>query len=310
MWAVSFAVMPIFLLLVLGNLLRRNGFPGAGFWDMADRLTYWVLFPALLFQATSTAPLSSTIIGPYAVSLLSALTVCFALSLTTLYFIKLPWTVGSSIVQGAVRNNTFIAFAVAQSVLGPEGILLATVATAVLVPPTNLVCVSTLVLAQGASANTSLGKRLFQEIIRTPLLIGIFLGGCVNLSGVGPLPILGDLIGILSKAALPLALLSVGAGLRIKAIHSAGIAVIISSISKLVIFPAVLAITLLLTGVTGAAAIVIMIYGAVPTASSGYALARHLGGDAEAMAGIITVQTLLSLATIPLVITLATSWFG
>lgn len=310
MWAVSLAVLPIFLLLVLGNLLRRNGFPGAGFWEMADRVTYWVLFPALLFQATASAPLSSNIIGPYAFSLLSAMVICFLLALGAVRILKHPWPVGTSVLQGAIRNNTFIAFAVAQSVLGPEGILLATVATAVLVPPTNLVCVSALVLAQGRTAQTSLPMRLVQEIIRNPLLVAIFLGGCVNLAGFGPIPVLGDLLEILSKAALPVALLSVGAGLRIKAIHSAGMAVIISSISKLLIFPAILAATLLISGITGAAAVVIMIYGAVPTASSGYALARHLGGDAEAMAGIITVQTLISMATIPIVITLATSWFG
>ncbi len=310
MWGVAVTVMPIFLLLVVGNLLRRNEFPGGNFWDLADKLTYWVLFPALLFQATSTAPLSNQVIGNYAISLLSSFGICAALLIAAVYLSKMKTPVATSVLQGAVRNNTFIALAVCESVLGTQGVLLAAVATAVLVPPTNLYCVTMLVVAQGKSSKTSLGKRLIQEIIRNPLIVSIFLGGCVNIAGIGPIPIFDGLLIILSKAALPFALLGVGAGLRIKAIRVAGLAVIMSSVSKLVIFPVVLAATLMITGLTGIPAIVIMVYGAVPTASSSYALAKLMGGDAEVMAGIITVQTLLSLITIPVIITLATSMFG
>jgi malonate transporter and related proteins len=310
MWAVALAVMPIFLLLVLGNVLRRNGFPGGDFWDLADKLTYWVLFPSLLFQATSTAPLSNDVISSYAFSLWSAAGTCAVFALFILYMMKMHKPIATSVLQGAVRHNTFIAFAVCETLLGPEGVLLAAVATAVLVPPTNLFCVSMLVIAQGKSSQKSLFKRLVQEIIRNPLIVAIFLGGCLNLSGLGPIPIIDSLTVIMSKAALPFALLSVGAGLHIKAIRVAGAAVAISSISKLLIFPTILALTLTVSGLTGTPAIVIMVYGAVPTASSGYALAKLMGGDAQVMAGIITVQTLLSLATIPVIITIAMSMFG
>lgn len=310
MWVVALAVMPIFLLLVIGNLLRRNGFPGGNFWDLADKLTYWVLFPSLLFQATSTAPLSNDVIGSYAFSLWSAAGTSAVFAFIILYFIKLTAPVATSVLQGSVRHNTFIAFAVCETLLGTEGVMLAAVATAVLVPPTNLFCVSMLVIAQGKSSKVSLSRRLVQEIVRNPLLVAIFLGGCLNLSGLGPIPIIDGLTEIMSKAALPFALLSVGAGLRIKAIRLAGTAVAISSIAKLVIFPIILAGTLMVSGLTGTVAIVIMIYGAVPTASSGYALAKLMGGDADVMAGIITVQTLFSLATIPVIIPLAISMFG
>ena len=54
---------------------------------------------------------------------------------------------------------------------------------------------------------------------------------------------------------------------------------------------------------------ILIIYGTIPTASSGYALAKLLGADAEVMAGIITVQTLISMVTLPLSLTLAAAYF-
>src|SRR5690606_957811 len=103
---------------------------------------------------------------------------------------------------------------------GAEGLLLATVATAVLVPPSNLFCVSVLVGYQGAGNGGSLRRRLVQELIRNPLLIAIALGAFLNLSGIGLLPVVSSVTGLLGKAALPFALLCIGAGLRIRAVHA------------------------------------------------------------------------------------------
>ncbi|PHQ72311.1 MAG: transporter [Sneathiella sp.] len=309
MWAISLSILPIFLLLVAGNLLRRNGFPGSDFWHQADRVTYWVLFPALLFFSTATAPFDEEIIDIYALALLGALFVTGLLSLAATKLLKMSGPVSGSIFQGATRHNTFIAFAVAEYLFGTEGLLLAAVATSVLVPPTNLFCVSVLVGFQGTSGSPSLKRRLIQEIIRNPLLLAIAAGAFLNLSGIGPLPVLSDFAGLLSKAALPFALLCVGAGLRIKAIHTGASYMLIAGIIKMIIFPVIVAGTAVLVGLEGVAAMILVIYGAVPTASSGYALAKQLGGDADVMAGIITVQTLISIITLPLALTLASAYF-
>ena len=77
----------------------------------------------------------------------------------------------------------------------------------------------------------------------------------------------------------------------------------------MLVFPAIIVGIVLMMDVTGVAAMVLVIYGVVPTATSGYALAKLLGGDAEVMAGIITVQTLISIFTLPLALTVATGYF-
>lgn len=309
MWAISLSVLPIFLLLVLGNLLRRNGFPGGDFWHHADRLVYWVLFPALLFYNTTTAPFSNDLVGSYALALLGGLAVTGLASLLAVRIFRIGPRVGGAVFQGAARHNTFIAFAVADYLFGAEGVLLAAVATAVLVPPTNFFCVSVLVTYQGRTGAHSLKRRLIGEICRNPLLIAIGLGAFLNFSGIGPLPVINNFAGLLSKAALPFALLCVGAGLQIKSIHTGATYVLISTILKLVLFPVVIAGAAIATGLEGVAAMILIIYGAIPTASSGYALAKLLGADAEVMAGIITIQTMISMITLPLSLTLAAAYF-
>lgn len=309
MWAISLSILPIFLLLILGHLLRRGNFPSAEFWPMADKVTYWILFPALLFYRTTTAPLEGDILGPFTLALLGALVICSIMALLCIKVFGISNFVGGSLFQGATRHNTFIAFATAQTLFGNEGLLIAAVVTSILVPPTNLICVTTLVSFQSKDHPISLKKRLVQELIRNPLLLAIAAGVSLNLSGIDPIPVIHDMAGILSKAALPVALLCVGAGLHFRAIRAEAKSLVISSISKLVIFPAVMISAIFLTGLDGIPAVILVIYGAVPTASSGYALAKQLGSDPEVMAAIITVQTLLSMITLPLSIAVASQYF-
>ena len=78
---ILWSILPIFVLIVLGNLLRRNGIPSVKFWNLNDKLVYWVLFPSLLFYKTSTSDLSGDLLGPFAASILTGLVAAVATSL-------------------------------------------------------------------------------------------------------------------------------------------------------------------------------------------------------------------------------------
>lgn len=317
--AVTATIAPVFLLLVLGNLLRRLGFPdgpsasdsvaAGGFWPAADRLVYWLLFPALLFQETSRAPLGDGVIGRYALILLGAMTLTGFVVLAIARACGSPNAAASSIFQGAMRHNTFVAFAICDSLFGAAGMAQAALATAVLVPATNVVAVSVLVLLRHDRASGGLGRRLGQELIRNPLLIAIALGLTCNIAGLQMPQVVADSVALLARVTLPLALLCVGAALRIRALRAAGLPTLLSLAGKLLLYPAAIFALVSLTGLTGMPAIVAAIYGAVPTAVSGYALARQLGGDAELMAVIITAQTLAAILTMPVTIQLAMMLF-
>lgn len=311
------AIAPVFLLLVLGNLLRRLGFPdgrrapdGGGFWQAADRLVYWVLFPALLFQETSRAPLGDGTLGSYALILLGAMLTSGLVTLAIARFCGASNAASGSIFQGAMRHNTFIAFAVCDSLFGAAGMAQASLATAVLVPATNVSAVTTLVLLRHDHSSGGLGRRLMQELVRNPFLIAIGLGLLCNIAGLPVPQVVRDSLGLLARVALPLALLCIGAALHIRALRSAGVPTLISALGKLALFPAIVFGLVALVGLGGMPATVAAIYGAVPTAVSGYALARQLGSDAELMAVIITAQTVAAIVTMPITLQLAMSLFG
>ena len=64
---------PVFFLIILGNILRRIRVPDISFWDVSDKLVYWVLGPSLLFHFISQINLSSEMLYSYAAVILSGI---------------------------------------------------------------------------------------------------------------------------------------------------------------------------------------------------------------------------------------------
>jgi predicted permease len=110
---------------------------------------------------------------------------------------------------------------------------------------------------------------------------------------------------MIGKGALGLALLTVGAGLRLDHAMAAKGPVVLATILKLLVMPLFMAFWLTLLGVTGQTFAVAMVSVAVPTGSGAYVLARRMGGDAPLVANILTLQVVCAALTIPLVMTLS-----
>ncbi|MCL4828943.1 MAG: AEC family transporter [Caldilinea sp.] len=305
MFAIFLSIAPIFLLLVLGYLLRRNGIPSIEFWNLNDRLVYWVLFPALLFNNTSTINLSGDLLASFAAAIYAGFggAVLFALASSRLANLSGP--TASSVLQGAARHNSFIALAVAERLIGAEGLALASLVTALLIPVTNITVVTLMVMMiHGGGAPRAVIGAVLRDLARNPLLIAVFLGIAANSLGATSIPIVHDMTRILGAAALPIMLLCVGANIRLRAMSSAGLPVALSVIGKLMVFPALILAAAQFVDLSETALLVLIFYGAAPTAASAYTLARQMGGDAPAMATIITLQTALSFITLPLTVLL------
>lgn len=302
---ILYSILPIFVILVLGHLLRRHSIPSMEYWNYADKLAYWVLFPALLFTVTSTMTIPSALSLPYAVVLLGGFVAGTLTALLGSHLLGIAPATTSSVMQGAARHNTFVALAVATRLHGDEGLALAAIATAILVPVTNIVVVVGMVSLLRPPRSGAVLPSILRELGRNPILLGILLGFGVNLSGFREIPVLHDSAAMLGRAALPIMLLCVGASIRVQAIQAAPLPLGLSCLAKLLIYPLAMVALALAVGLTGLPLQIAMIYGAVATASSSYALARQMGGDAPLMAAIVTLQTLLSLITMPLTLWLS-----
>ncbi|MBM6551180.1 AEC family transporter [Marinomonas ostreistagni] len=303
------AILPVFLLLLMGALLQRQRFPFEGFWQGVDKLVYWCLFPALLFTKTSVIDFSNPMLSRYAMTLVGAMA-CTALFVFVLArVIKQPNPTITSMVQAGVRFNTFVALGFAERLFGTEGLALAVLGAAVLIPSINIFLVIFMVTMHG-DKEVSLPKLVSKELVKNPLIMSIVCGISLNLLGLTPIPIVSEMVEMLSRATLPLVLLAVGAGVRLTTIRGVGLPFWISSAGRFLVFPAGILLACHLLGISGLAAYVALLFGLVPTAPSGYALARQLGGDAERIAVFITLQTAMSLVTVPVSMALAQRWLG
>jgi malonate transporter and related proteins len=274
-------------------------------WQGLERLTYYVLFPALLIQTLVKADLSKVpVAGVGGALLLSALlvsAVCLALW-PLLQRSAVDGPAFTSIFQGATRWQTYVALAVSGNLYGDTGLALASVAMVAIIPLVNVLSVA--VLAHYASTEKQSPGAIVLTVARNPLIWACVIGLIINVLHV-PLPkIWHEVADALGRASLAIGLLVTGAGLQLKGFLRPSLAALLGVGLKLVLMP-ILAIGLALWfGLTGANLVIVAACSAVPTSPSSYVLARQMGGDAPLLAQIITLQTIFAAITMPIAIAL------
>ncbi len=306
---ILWAILPIFVLIVLGNLLRRNGIPSIEFWNLNDKLVYWVLFPSLLFYKTSTTDLAGGFLGPLAAIILTGLVTAIVISLALGFAFGFNRPQATSILQGSARHNTFIALAIAERLFGAEGLAVAALCTAVLIPPTNLLIISLMNIMLRHGSGDSLWAPVAKDLARNPLILSVGLGIGVNYLGSGEIPVVHEVTGMLGRAALPIVLLAVGANIRLREMKAAASPIALATAVKFLVFPAAAWAMCWQLGITGVPAYVITIFAVMPMPPSSFTIAREMGGDAPLAASMVTVQTLLSLITVPVSLVIAQNLF-
>src|ERR1700761_4216134 len=299
------ALLPVFLLIVFGTVLKKTLMPLETQWQGLERLTYYVLFPALLVQTLVKADLSKVpVAGVGGALLLSALLVsaiCLALW-PLLARSAVDGPAFTSIFQGATRWQTYVALAVSGNLYGDQGLALASVAMVAIIPLVNVLSVA--VLAHFAATEKQSPGAIMLTVARNPLIWACVIGLVINVLHI-PLPkIWHEVADALGRASLAIGLLVTAAGLQLKGFLRPSLAALLGVGLKLVLMP-ILAIGLALWfGLTGANLVIVAACSAVPTSPSSYVLARQMGGDAPLLAQIITLQTIFAAITMPIAIAL------
>jgi predicted permease len=141
---------------------------------------------------------------------------------------------------------------------------------------------------------------LWREIARNPLIWGTACGFLLNLSGFPlPAPVMAFL-GRLSDAAIALGLIAVGAALRLGHVPGVGLLAGWFMIVKLIALPCIAFVAGRYLGLSDLNFQVVVLFAALPTASSAYILAMRMGGDGRSVAWLISAITLASMVTLPL----------
>jgi len=298
-------VSPVFLLIILGNFLRRIKVPDVSFWEINDKLCYWVLIPALLFHYISQINLSSEMLYSYSIIIYVGF---FIAILTVLILGKLlgyppeRWT---SILQGAVRQNAFIALAITGSLFGDEGLKIASIFMLIYVPSINIIIVTTMVMNFGQSKKNASKNEfitVFIELSKNPFILAMIAGLIFSIAQSEKLKVIIDTSGLLGSAALPIMLLTIGAKIKVRDLALTITPIIISNFLKLLALPLIAFFVANYLGLSEIEVVVAVIFAAVPTAVSSHTLARQFGADDQLMTSIITTQVILSFITIPILL--------
>ncbi|QKJ22427.1 AEC family transporter [Poseidonibacter lekithochrous] len=286
------ALIPIFSLIMIGYFLKKIKFPSYEFWPQADKLTYYILMPSLLIYKLSNANLKEVNSFNFVLTALLTITIILFILMLINKFFRAKDDAFTSVVQGGIRFNTYVFLALADSIFGDTGLVLAVILMTFVIPFINILCISIFALYVSESRLTF--KYLLKSIVTNPLIMACFIGGSINYIGI-EVPIIADkILAILSSAALPLGLLSVGFGLVIKEINSSKSEIFNSNFAKLVLTPIIMFLIAKFFELDNQMISILVIFAVLPTAPSSFVLARQLGGDVRLMSSIITVQTLVS----------------
>lgn len=293
---VILALLPIVLLITLGIVLRRLRFLSDGFWPQAERLSYYVLVPCLFFHSLATAKLDALPARELVSTLILSILAVAALVVALRPVLRVDGPSFTSIFQGGIRFNNYVGVTLAAGLFGAQGLALAALCSAAIVPTVNILCV--LVFARHGAARLS-GRGIARQLVTNPLVLGSFAGIGFQLLGLSLPAAVEPALRALGAASLPLGLLCVGAALEFGSVRGWIAPVTTSSAIKFLALPVVTVLVASLMDLTGPALVIALLFQALPTASSAYIMARQLGGDAPLMAGITAMQTLFALVALP-----------
>ncbi len=295
---IASALLPIMLLIALGLVLRKSGVVADVAWAGLEKVAYYVFFPALLVYNLGRQSLEGV---PWQPMLLVILTTCLvaavALILWHLTSRSVSGATFTSIFQGGVRFNSYIALAVCEAFYGAGGLAVGAIGISFMIVIVNLMSVAAFAV-WGSRGSVGL-RSLFRDIAANPLIVASLVGLILSATGIGLPPLAADTLGLIGRAALPVGLLAVGAGVQLRAMRGHVRPVVAATLVQYLLKPLTAVGLIGVAGLDGTAAATIIIMFITPVAASSYILAKQLGGDTAAVASIVTLQTMLAFAVMP-----------
>ena len=295
MLQVFLLVLAVFIPIAVGYAMKRAAFMPETFWAPAEKLTFYVLLPALVIDAIATGRLSELDAGPMVLTVAATLAAATIILVVARAVFGITPSAFGSIFHGVIRPNGYMGIATCLAVLGADALAQVSIVIAVWIPAGLILAVYMFARNGGETGGL---RHVIGQVVRNPLILSVFIGLFLNAVGAGPF--LDDFaaLEVIGRAALPIGLFAVGAGVDLAAARAAGRQVLATSALSLVGLPALVALLAWVFDVEPIGAAALILYAAMPTSSSGFIMAQRMNADAPLMAGLITFQTAVSLITI------------
>ena len=288
---------PIFVMLVLGMVLKRRAMINDEFINTASKLVYNIGLPVMLFSTCATAHFSEMADKNVLIAFALMTALVFMGSLLSAHWHCKDSRDHGVFIQGAFRGNLVtVGLAFCANAYGERGLAIAALPVAMTVVFYNVL--SVYVLNRSLHPTRSSFKPTLIGIAKNPLIIGIFLGLIINAIALPlPEPLL-DSSKYLSQMVLPLALICIGGALNLMHFTRFDSATLSASIWKLILSPLLACGIAIYLGVRGDALAILFLLAASPTATSSFVMVQALNGNSELTANIIVQTTLASIVTV------------
>lgn len=289
---------PDFSLILIGYLLCRFTPLNRKVWEPIESLVYFFLFPVLLFASIVRTPLEWQSATHMMTAGLALGSLGIVLSYSVRYWPGFIHVVDPKLhaasAQIGFRFNSFIVLALVDRILGPEGLPLVAVLIGVCVPLFNVGAVYPMARH---------GQQGFvRELVRNPLIVATLSGLLASVVGFQIPEWLQPTTDRIGQASLALGLMAAGAGMQLgsmKASKRLGAAVLLIKHLGMPLMALGIAV---LWNLNPAQTMVLLLFSAVPTASSCYVLAARMGYNGPYVAGLVTLSTLLGMASLSLAV--------
>lgn len=296
------AVLPIFLLVVIGALLNKAGKLNSGFTEVADWLVFKIGLPVMLFLEVAESRISDGLDTRLIVFCIVSVTASFLIvSILTRIFMK-DSTKRGAFVQGVCRSNfAILGVPLAENMFGEVGGQAIALVMPFVILMFNMYSVILLSVFSNSESH-KLDKRavlgILKNIVTNPLIIGVLLGVPFMLTGFSLGTAATKTLRYLSNLTTPLALISLGANFRLESLHGRLGYAVAASVGKTIVLPAIAVTIAALLGFRGPSLGVVLICYGAPTAVSSYIMSKKMDNDHELSAQILLLTTLICLITI------------
>ena len=290
------AILPVFAVVFGGYLLRQYHLRDESFWQTVDQLIYRFLLPALIIQALAGSQIEFTLFK-FGGLVFSAITCAAALVMLIKPLID-P-NKFTALFQGSVRSNFYIAFSIATIMFEKEGLQLISFALLFLI--LSSVIYSLIVLQiYGRRPKGDQEIHPISRLVQNPIIIATLIGLSISVL-LGPLPgFIDETLRIFGRATLPLALMGIGASLKLGNVRDDLGVITTASFIRLIITPAIALIGSYYFGLSQLQAICAILLTGTPAAASSVTFASQMGGNKTLVSVIVTSEVILSVLTLPL----------
>ena len=282
------AVLPIFILMLVGYASRRFGIVDELDVRRINAIIFRTFMPVLLFESIYTSDFETAVNPRLIIFAVLSVLVMLALCTGFVLLVEKDKSRQGVMIQGLYRSNfALVGIPVAEALMRGGDISVVAVLLAAVVPVFNVAAV---VILEGFGGKRINVRHMLLDVLKNPLIIAsaiglIFLGLDIELPGV-----VMTVVGEMSDAAGPGALFLLGAFFRFETMGKYKREIAIVSVGRLIVIPGIFLSLGFLLGFRGAEFAGLIALFASCTAIASFTMAEQMGGDSE-LAGDIVVTT-------------------